>query len=513
MDKLKTIIQLLTKEETKEFRTFINRQKQKKNRLDLVLFDLLVEDKEYKPEGILKHLYGNKPNKQAYHALRKRLTRHLLDFIVLKRMDEDTTTSSSVMGMLSLSRYLFDKRSWKLAWHYLKKAEKLAESSELFPLLNNIFLVQMENQHPEFGDDLDLIISRWENNKKRLAEEENAVVALSLIRKMLATQRIEGINQDLETNIPAILGQYNLSDAIFNRPKLLQAILSITRSAYLGRKDFKHFGPYAEKFYRILRQKKVFTKANREYQLNLLYMICHAHYRVLNYRLAQTYLQEFLEVIEESKTIGYSVFYPKYVAILSAIWFTTGENEKAIEVTRSLLGEENKKKYLSTKDFFNHSLNLSVYYFAAKKYEESLDIFIHFGHSDKWIEKKMGKEWMFRKSLIELINYVELEYIDLTENRIRSIERQFKGLFEQEMAYKRGKMFIKFIKKYTKEPNWFNPENFEKEIIPNLQVVSGRREDIQMMGFYSWLKGKSFAKAWYPTFLEVIDNTERLSEN
>ena len=44
-------------------------------------------------------LYG-KPNLNAYHTLRKRLTRELLDFTMLKSMDEDNTSYSTILGMI-----------------------------------------------------------------------------------------------------------------------------------------------------------------------------------------------------------------------------------------------------------------------------------------------------------------------------------------------------------------------------------------------------------------------------
>lgn len=509
MDKLKTIIQQLTKEETKEFRMFINRQKQKNNRRDLALFDLLTEKKDYKSAEVLSKLYDSKSKSSAYHALRKRLMRHLRDFLVLKRMDEDNTTASSVMGWLSLARYLLDQKSVELAWHFLKKAEKQALESELFPLLNNIYLVQIENNHPDFGKDLDDLIAHWEFNKKRLQEEENAVVAVSLIRQKLITQRIKGLDQDLETIIPEILSQYNLTDALTSRPKLLHAVLSITRSAYLGRKDFQHFGSYAEKFYRIMRQKKAFTKSNSYYHLDILYMICHAHYRVLSYDNSLSYLKEFLEVIEANKTVGYAKFYPKYVGILSAIWMSSNQVSKAVEITKNILEDNEMAKYLSRRDFYNQSLNLSVYYFAQKEYEKALGVFLEFKHTDKWIEKKMGKGWMFRRNLIELINHIELKNYNYVLSRIRSMERKFKEFLDNPVLA-RWKAYIKFLEKYIKDPTWFNQTNFETVVVKDLEVVRRRREDIQLMGFYSWLKSKADNEEWYPTFLEVIAQTERI---
>lgn len=59
-------------------------------------------------------------------------------------MEEDTTASAPIMGMLALAGYLFEVRLDKLAWSYLRKAEKLAQSSEQYDLLNTIYNQQIE---------------------------------------------------------------------------------------------------------------------------------------------------------------------------------------------------------------------------------------------------------------------------------------------------------------------------------------------------------------------------------
>src|SRR5210317_1764991 len=116
MDTLKLIVKTMKSQEKKDFRNFIHSQKKLENRKDLELFDLISNEND--EQNLELALYG-KSNKVAYHALRKRLTRKLTDFIVLKRLEEDTTTSSSLMGLISLARYLFERRAEALAWDYL----------------------------------------------------------------------------------------------------------------------------------------------------------------------------------------------------------------------------------------------------------------------------------------------------------------------------------------------------------------------------------------------------------
>ena len=71
VDNIKDIIHLLNSDDKKEFRSFINRQKSKKNRKDLELFEILCETESYPAKEIVKRLY-NELNMNAYHSIRKR---------------------------------------------------------------------------------------------------------------------------------------------------------------------------------------------------------------------------------------------------------------------------------------------------------------------------------------------------------------------------------------------------------------------------------------------------------
>ena len=51
----------------------------------------LVNANDKKPSEICKALYGSDTNMNAYHSVRKRLLKQLMEFVVLKRMDEDTS--------------------------------------------------------------------------------------------------------------------------------------------------------------------------------------------------------------------------------------------------------------------------------------------------------------------------------------------------------------------------------------------------------------------------------------
>ena len=82
MDSLQEVIHSLDVKQQGEFVYFIQRNKYRKGRKDLQLFNLLRQEKNWSAKGIVEHL--KTPNLNAYHTIRKRLFNHLADFIILK---------------------------------------------------------------------------------------------------------------------------------------------------------------------------------------------------------------------------------------------------------------------------------------------------------------------------------------------------------------------------------------------------------------------------------------------
>lgn len=498
MDTLRSIVKTMKSQEIKDFRKFIHSQKKLEKRKDLELFDLLV--KETPDQDLEIKLYG-KPNKDAYHAVRKRLTGKLTDFIVLKRLEEDTTSSTSLMGLIALARYFFERRSDELAWNYLKTAESKAKSAEQFDLLNTIYLLQIEHWHPEYADDIHSIIDNRSSNKQLLDEDERATIAASLIKKELQKMMRESKEVDFEGITKLILSSYNLTNALIQRPKILYNILSITRSTILAKKDFYSFEPYLIEQYEKAKAQFGFNRITHFFKLSIVYMICHVLYRNRKFDLANEYLKELKDGLYAFKSSHMMLFYPKFILLSAAVNCYLGHLRSSIEILSKAL--EQDLEMFSEEDKVKLQLNLSIYYFMAEEYELSLKTGMSFEKTEKWLEKNIGKEWVFKKQLMEVIIQVELGNEDIAINRIRSIERTSSSMFNHPL-YSRAKSFLDIIKKMLNEPMNFHDESTRDKIESNLVVVPEEREDLQAMTFYAWLQAKLLNRNFYEVLLETV---------
>lgn len=498
MDTLKSIVKTMKAQERKDFRKFIHSQKKLDKRKDLELFDLLASSNEL--QNLELALY-EKPNKVAYHALRKRLTHKLTDFIVLRRLEEDTTSSSSLMGLISLAKYFFERRSEELGWGYLKGAEAKAAANEQFDLLNTIYLLQIEHWNSGFDEDIHAIIDKRSDNKLLLDEDERATIARSLIKKELQKTALEGKEVDFEGISKLILSSYNLSNALIKRPKLLFNILSIARSTILAKKDFYSFEPFLIQQYNNAKEQFGFSRNTHFYKLNLVYMISHVLYRNRKFDLAAEYLSEMKEDLYAYNSSHIMLFYSKYILLTAAVNCYQGNIQNSIDLL--LEAVEDDAGRFSPEDKVKLQLNLSIYYFMNGQLDKTIKTGMSFDQSEKWFEQNIGKEWVFKKQIMEVIVQVELDNHEIALNRIRALERASSSLFNHPL-YSRAKSFLDIIKKMILDPTKFRSGDTQKKIEKYLVVIPEEKEDLQAMTFYAWLKAKILNRNYYDVLLETV---------
>ncbi|MEM7105510.1 MAG: hypothetical protein AAF502_20400 [Bacteroidota bacterium] len=497
MDHLKAIVSTLDKESIREFSTFINRMKKKQGRKDLELFEyLLIDEGQTRKSKIEKSISSNTV---AYYALRRRLLKHLTDFLVLKQMDNDPTAAAGLMGQISLTRYLFRQNRPEQALYYLRKAEKKAKEAEQFGLLVNIYLLRIEFAFLTPEIDISDVVEQLRIARQKATEEDNASIAFGLIRQALLQQKQKGQQLEIAATIRHTFKAFGIQETILERPKLLYMVLAITRTVYLARKDFFAFEPYIIDQYKAIKQ-TAFTVHNHFYKLSLLYMIAHVLYRNRKFSETRKYLETFEQELEAFNGIHKKDFYPKYIMLLAAVYNYEGNVDQAIQLYDAFYSEGLKT---NVKDSLNLSLNLAVYYFNKKHFEKTNELLISL-QKDKWCEKQMGKEWMLKRHIIEMLTQYELGNIEITLNRIRSIERYYAVLFELPL-YRRVKRFLKFVKLYITDPEELTEDNFFSRLTANMILPPEEQEDTQTMAFYCWLKSKILKKDYYTILLETVN--------
>jgi tetratricopeptide (TPR) repeat protein len=499
MDTLRETIHSLSKEERREFRAFINRQRLRQNRKDLALFDLMLEDEELKPREIVSRFYED-GNMNAYHTLRKRLTQHLQDFISLKIKHEDDSAYAHISGLISISRYLLSKNRPEVAAKFLDKAEKLAENNEVYELLDAIYNLEIIHAH-RLEKPVSELIEKWKYSRDQREIEEKISMAYGLIRSRLERMKHDGTDENLEMITGQALRELDVEQAALTRPSLMYMIVAMTRSALIATKSYHQFEPYVIDAYNRILKSQGFQKKDHLYELWFLYMISHVLYRNRQFDKCKEYLEALNDAISRYGNLHVNMFYPRYVLLTAAMLSYSGRNDKAINMLESALEEPSFKPDLTNR--LNLILNLAVYHFQAEDYKMANQTLLKIQHTDKWCEKKMGMEWRFKKNLIEIIIQIELGNSEIALTRIKSMERYFSTFF-QKLLYQRAKTFIRFIRFVVEKPEQVKSEAFALQVDEMIDRLPGDREDIQAMTFFCWLKSKMLGKPYYPVLIQTI---------
>jgi hypothetical protein len=504
MDNLRSILDTFSEEEKKALHVFVQRQKIRKNRKDLQLLELLQEEIIYNGKELLLKLYPKTKNKVAYHALRRRLMQHFIDFIMLSRSTDQTIEGTDIMGIISLSHYLFEVNLENIAWKYLKKAENQAQENEQYHLLNSIYNLALANTDNEFAPPFEELLKLRNQNKSFAEQEERAHIANCILKNKLAQAKRDGQLLDFDKIMTQILEEWDLTKAVSERPRIRFNLLSIARNAVVAKKDYYNFEFFLRTNYDELLSNSMISEKNQYYRLSLLYMLAHVLYRNKKFKESLTYLEEFKNILDSSNKNSKSYktsFYSKYILLTAANLAFTKEREKAIELLENLL--KKNKAILSTNDLLNTHLNLVFYHFQTSNFKQAHKVLLDFGHSDAWVEKKMGKEWVVRKWLIESVLQFELKNDDIARKIISKIKQKYASLLVQS-NYQNSKPFLSLLEEYMRYPQRVTQPAFLEKVEKVITFAeSSQQEDLQEMAFYAWLKSKMENRNYYETLLEL----------
>jgi hypothetical protein len=515
MDDLRTTLLTLGPDDRREFGQFMQRQRRKTSgRQDVRLYELLLRPKELTTAQLVAKLYPDEPNPVAYYALRKRLLRHLMDYLLLRQRQQDATAATSVHGQLTMAQYLFEVGIPRLAWAMLRKAEKLAQANEQYEPLNAVYNLQIQFADSPHAEPLEEIIRRRHHNKKAADEEERANIADSLLRLRLREARTKGrAALPFDTIMQQILKEYDLQDAFARSPSLLCRLMSIARSAMLVRRDFASFAPFIERCYRLMERRHGFAPAQRGYQLRLLYMLAHALYRARRFADSVAYLEQGQLLLEQPGARQATLeLGSRFTFLLAANYAFLQRNAESIELLEKAL---RTRAHLSEREELTARLQLAFHQFAENQFAKANQNIIRLDRSDHWLEQHMGLEWLLKKSMGEMLILCELGHSDLALVRLKALERTLRERFPATEgtadapavpiggAYRYVLYFLSMVREILDDPDVAQHPDFRLRMRQMPAMPPAESEDLQSQSFFAWLRARTEGRPYYQVLLEV----------
>ena len=473
------LISILTEKEQVEFIQHLKKKNKTKDEKNIQLFKLILNEPHL--NNYVDRIYPER-NKNAFHALSKRLQDSLVDFIAIKAFENENSAEQELFKKILAARILVDHQNYKFAFKLLQKAESKAKQLELYSILREVFITLLQFAHHyekinvtelklkiaknQQHLDLELRLQLVEAELK-LSAKNNKILDSAYIEKLLQQHQIE-IKEEL--TFKALLRLFAILD-----------LKSQLESNYFA--NLKEL----EKLYALVHQKQHLQHRHHYEHLQILQLLSYAYFRSRDFKHFKKYLDKFEQLLEQN--LPFRNQFDEDLFLLKAYYFNfTGKASEAIQ----LLETQKTKSFLPR-------LFLMTCYIQQNEIKKAYQTLQQLHQSDLWYAKHHSEIWIIKKNLIELILLVELDNYDVFESRLHSFQKKY----YKKLQSTGNERVIVFTKLTT---DFYLNQNFDQQQINILENSAFEKEDIFMICFYAWLKAKVESKDLYGLTLELVNN-------
>lgn len=483
MDFIKETVLTFSQKDKEEFKRFISRKKVKDKRKDVQVFNTLYET--YLDNSNKIDFKGD----QNYHAVRKRIAKELVNFLILKK---STAGVNSLEGRLLMIQYFVDLSRYEIAWELLLKEERHPKnkSAEQQLKIQYLKLKVLPYCGWEFFEETKQKIVHFQKSETRKMQFQLSFIQ---IQKELKEKIIAGEVGFTTNMIENVFKQYAEIDNENLDPSTHLRLIEIVRSEYLIKRKFRLFASIVQDYYDMIFVKFTVNDISKSILAQLEYIMAHAYFRSRNFKTSTIHINKLKQIIDIDAEVALN-FTTRYVSLKSAIDVFEDKVKDAILGHEHYLSSHNSK--LKLKEQLNLSLNLVAYYCVDKSYKDANRILIYMNQSDSYYQRHMGREWLIRKELIRSLIQVEIGNEENAITILENLKKKHADMFVIE-PYSMVLFYINTFLTFLHEPF----QTTEKEIIKmeeqtnlkNTKIV----DDPKLLSFYVWLKSKITKKDLY----------------
>lgn len=494
MDNLKDLVNLLNSQDLKVFKAELRRRNK---RLDTKNFQLLklLETDDIKDE---KKIYSDAKNKDSYHALRKRLSDNLIEFLSNRTYMQHNRETHEALRLLVVSRFLMENDVAKIAYRCLNKAERIAKEFEQFTVLQEILLLRLQYAHLNREEDLELLNLKIQENLQKIQQEAKLNFVYALFRKRLQEIHLEGKIIKLDDFIDEIIKVYDVRLQEMMSYKSLYHLLFIVNEYAAIQQNYTLIQGYAKTVNRFLRQQDYSSRQYLYYRLYILYYMANFSLRNREFKESQEYLEEMSTLMEQENRKYYVVFHLRLVLLKALNLHFTDHSDLAVEILESTLGGNLKKA--KQEDMDDLRLSLTMIY-AQHLNKKSLKNLAQFNHTNAWYEKKLGMLWTIRKNIMEILIYAQFDELELAQSRLKGVRRRYKSYLKQ-VNEERVLLFLTLVEKFLTDPNAKRDKLFREETLNLIRLPEN--QDIFSLSFTTWLLASLDTKKPFDLMLSFL---------
>jgi len=501
MNDLNHIVSTFSKEDQKSFVSFLEKNNKRSDTKNIQLFKHLLND-DLSSKAICFKIYKQEKS-AAYHALRKRLYKSIIDFIANSSLQEENSVDMQIIKYILASRKCLQYKQYKMAYKILGKAESLATEHHLFSLLNEIYHTKIQYSYVNPDILLDETISKFRENQKNYFLEDELNIVYAKVRRTLNKITFSGETTNFQSVLDAILKEHHISINESMSFKSLYQLMSIVGLSAFVTNDYLKTEPFLINTYNsILKSKK--EEKSVYYHIQILYLIANTLFRNKKFETSQNYLALMHDEMLNKNKKYYNTFKLKHHLLQALNLNYSNKQHNAIAILQPLIN----LKHEDIETLLDIRLSLIVFYFQQNDFKKAHQLFSKFYHTDAWYLEKTGKEWVIKKNLIEILLRIELGHIDLVESRLLSFKRSY-SKYLKSIHQERVLMYLNFVERYYKNPEKVTSEAFKNTVENSFEWLGKDKEDLFVMSFYAWLKSKMEKQNLYNITLNLVMDSKK----
>jgi hypothetical protein len=495
MDPLSELTKLLTNSDKKLFRQFLQQKNKRNDVKNLQLLDLIETD----DITGLNNLYDSAKNKDAYHALRKRLQDNLLLFLSQKTFENSQSDTYDALRLVVVGRFLLENDIVKTAFKCLDKAERLAEHLEQFNLINEILLLKLQYAHLPGAADLEALTSRFLKNQSHMQRDAKLNMAYAYLRQQLKEIHFKAKVINLKALMTTTIRKYQISVQDLMSYKSIYQILFIANEYAAIQQNYGLIEHYIDQASKYIQDGANNKQPYLLYHLSILYYLSNFHLRRRDFEKSKSQLKEMKELMATDSRYS-AVFYMRYQLLCALNLYFTNEAPEAIAFLQTSL--KNKKAASKAEDIEDLQLCLTMF-LALCNDRGSVKQLSILTRTDAWYEKKMGMLWTIRKNLMEILVHAQFSDIDLAMSRLSSFRRRYKK-YLLSTSEERVLEYLKLVEQYLIKPDQVFGTKYKKAVLDLLSRIENN--DIFTFSFIAWLIARWEKKTAYEVVLGLIQS-------
>ncbi|WP_350284299.1 hypothetical protein [uncultured Croceitalea sp.] len=471
--------------EKKNFTTFLKKRNRRGDAKNLELLRLLERNET---KGLDVKLYG-KPAKGAFHALSKRLSDALVDFVASNSFADETSKELEAMKLLLASRIFFEQKMSDIAFKTIQRSESKAFETDNYAILNEIYHTKIQYAHLNTQWVLSELIKAAERNRRLLVQDMQLNMAYAKIKSELTYNTSASVS----TIVSSAFSEFQLEITEDLTYKSLYQLMEITATTAKLQRDFYTISPFMRTVFARVEEKGEVAEKYTYYYLNIRCLMAVTDFRNKDFDASKTQIEHIEAMLSKSKKAYQQLFSGKLEQLKALNESYTGNIEKAIALLSNAADTSLTNKLL-----------LVMCFFQKAAYQKAYGLMLTMAHTDDWYLKKMDWPWVLKKNIVEILLLIELDKLDLVMNRFQRFSRRFHKKLKEE-GEERVLVFMALAKEYYESPEVVTTSSFKAKVEDSFEWLGREQEDIFVMSFYAWLKAKMENRDLYEVTLELVN--------